>query len=163
MYAYTCCTHFACIGATRRKRSAGRTYSVYLLHCRHMYACTCTQFACVGATARPYSVYLHYWYKSTNIDATRRERSIGAQLRGRMCTQFTCITGTKVQILTLMPAARCAGEGQVGGADAGGGFYCSVYLLYWYKKITKTNSANTDTCSLRRRRRSSWRRGCGTK
>jgi hypothetical protein len=36
-----------------------------------------------------------------------------------------------------MPAARCAGEGQVGGADAGGGFYCSVYLLYWYKKITK--------------------------
>jgi hypothetical protein len=80
---------------------------------------------------RRYSVYLLYWYKSTNIDATRRERerSIGAQLRGRVRAQFTCFTGTKVQILTLMPAARCAGEGQAGGADAGGGFYSSVYLL----------------------------------
>jgi hypothetical protein len=129
-------------------RSIGRTYSVYLLYCRHMYACTCTQFACVGATRRD------------------RERSIGAQLRRRVRAQFTCFTGTKVQILTLMPAARCAGEGQAGGADAGGGFYSSVYLLDKKKitqKITQKKSTNTDTCSLRRRRRRSWKRGCGTR
>jgi hypothetical protein len=45
-----------------------------------------------------YSVYLLYWYKSTNTDAAARRRLPRTFNCGG--TQFTCFTGTKVQILT---------------------------------------------------------------
>ena len=46
-----------------------------------------------------YSVYWLYWYKSTDTDATRLESGAHGSSAG---TQFTCFTGTKVQILTLL-------------------------------------------------------------
>jgi hypothetical protein len=45
-------------------------------------------------------------------------------LRSRFCTQFTCFTGTKVQILTpkeLRAGGRCSGGGGGGGCHGGGG------------------------------------------
>jgi hypothetical protein len=49
---------------------------------------------------RRYSVYLLYWYKSTNSDAAAAVAFLpnGAFL----ASEFTCFAGTKVQILTLM-------------------------------------------------------------
>jgi hypothetical protein len=67
---------------------------------------------------RRYSVYWLYWYKSTTTDAEGDGRLQG--LRSRevprasrsircRCTQFTCFTSTKVQILTPLRAAKsCA-------------------------------------------------------
>ena len=48
-----------------------------------------------GLVAR-YSVFLFYWYKSTNYDAGASAPPT-ASLRG---THFTCCTGTKVRIMT---------------------------------------------------------------
>jgi hypothetical protein len=52
----------------------------------------------------------------------------------RLCTQFTCFTGAKVQILTLK-----RNEGLRRYAGAAAATLYAVYLLYWYK------STNTDT------------------
>ena len=62
------------------------------------------------------SVYLHYWYNNTNTDTEggrvegerdeerARGRKVAAErdtvAAGTLFTQFTCVTGTKVQILT---------------------------------------------------------------
>jgi hypothetical protein len=46
------------------------------------------------------SIYLLYWYKSTKIDVEDAGRNMSC------CSQFTCFTGTKVQILTQI--AQCA-------------------------------------------------------
>jgi hypothetical protein len=58
-----------------------------------------------------YSVYLLFWYKSThkstNTDAARRITDIRRGTRHNLVsTQFTCFTGTKVQILTLRAASQ---------------------------------------------------------
>ena len=141
---------------------------------RHMYACTCSaRFnACVGAS--------------------RRECSLGAQLRRRVRTQFTCFTacvGATRRERSIGARVSCAARAH------------SVYLHYWYKstnidadacralrrrrtswrrrcgrrflllsllallvqKNYKKKSTNVDTCSPRRRQRRSWRRGCGTR
>jgi hypothetical protein len=49
-----------------------------------------------------------------------------------ICTRFTCFTGTKVQILTSCGGGAASARGSTGDLY-------SVYLLYWYK------STNTDT------------------
>ncbi len=96
-----------------------------------------------------YSVYLLYWYKSTNTDRSfpPQQNKAGGVLSllallvqkykyGQKLSsaaeqswrgaQFTCFTGTKVQMLTPEePRQKLAGY--------------SVYLLYWYK------STNADT------------------
>ena len=46
------------------------------------------------------SVYLLYWYKSTNSH-TWRAASLATRALSRFTTQFNCCTFTKVQILTL--------------------------------------------------------------
>jgi hypothetical protein len=69
-----------------------------------------------------YSVCLLYWYTSTNTDAegpSAHHTCLG--------TQFTCFTGTKVQIMTQKDLVRITHMSRY-----------SVYLLYWYK------STNTD-------------------
>jgi hypothetical protein len=43
---------------------------------------------------------LLYWYKSTNTDAEGVSGLAQVARRCRFGTQFTCFTGTKVQILT---------------------------------------------------------------
>ena len=57
-----------------------------------------------------YSVYLLYWYRSTNADVTQAAPPQG--------TQFTCFTGTEVQMLT----SSCACT-----------WYYSGVLLHWYR------------------------------
>ena len=57
-----------------------------------------------------FSVYLLYWYKSTNTDSPKETDATLIALRNDVCTtQFTCFTGTKLQILPLkvyiLPAA----------------------------------------------------------
>jgi hypothetical protein len=50
-----------------------------------------------------YSVYLLYWYKSTNTDTQKREPARELSVSNSTCftgTKVTCFTGTKVQILT---------------------------------------------------------------
>ncbi len=47
-----------------------------------------------------YSIYLLYWYKGTKIEAEDAGRNKNC------CNQFSCFTGTKVQILTQI--AQCA-------------------------------------------------------
>jgi hypothetical protein len=49
-----------------------------------------------------------------------------------ICTRFTCFTGTKVQILTSCGGGAASARGSTGDLY-------SVYLLYWYK------STNPDT------------------
>ena len=48
------------------------------------------------------SVCLLYWYKSTNTGAARRVNILGVwtAVCDSAVTQFTCFTGTKVQVLT---------------------------------------------------------------
>jgi hypothetical protein len=61
-----------------------------------------------GVRCFRYSVYLLYWYKSTNSDAATC-RVASAPLSG---TQFTSFLGTKVQILTQKAlASTAAGDG----------------------------------------------------
>jgi hypothetical protein len=50
-------------------------------------------------------LYLLYWYKRTNTGTARRVTG-GAADRG--VRNFTCFTGTKVQILTLRAASQMA-------------------------------------------------------
>ena len=58
------------------------------------------------------SIYLLYWYRSTNTDARLTPcnsiingENYRLEVDGFLCTQFTCFTSTKVQILT--PGAAC--------------------------------------------------------
>jgi hypothetical protein len=74
-------------------------------------------------------VYLLYWYKSTNAPAVPSPAQPRC-LTNHLAAQFTCFTGTKVQILGY-PVARAV---QVPREAA----RCAVYLLYWHK------STNTD-------------------
>jgi hypothetical protein len=54
------------------------------------------------------SVYLLYWYNSTRFTGTKsmpksKQERLGFQdVVNNFGTQFTCFTGTKVQILTLL-------------------------------------------------------------
>jgi hypothetical protein len=50
-----------------------------------------------------YSVYLLYWYKSTNSDAAARRRKLRS---GRTGTQFTCFTGTNVLALRVQTRSK---------------------------------------------------------
>jgi hypothetical protein len=59
-----------------------------------------------GSTGDLYSVYLLYWYKSTNPDT--EEEQLLLEDPKEICTQFTCFTGTKVQILTLKRNSFCS-------------------------------------------------------
>jgi hypothetical protein len=67
------------------------------------------------------SLYLLYWYKSTNTGA--RERSVqritetpAEAARSFLHMQFACFTGTKVQILTLGQRAADYGDPRGGRA-----------------------------------------------
>jgi hypothetical protein len=51
-----------------------------------------------AAAPRRYSLYLLYWYKSANTDAAAAQDALIVSIKD----QFTCFTGTKVQILTLL-------------------------------------------------------------
>jgi hypothetical protein len=55
-----------------------------------------------GLASHRYSVYLLYWYKNTNTDATRHQTppDVAASHAAPTATliRFTCFTGTKVQI-----------------------------------------------------------------
>jgi hypothetical protein len=55
------------------------------------------------------SVYLLYWYKSTNTDVLRlRLRQLQYRPKRQLTgTQFTCFTGTKVRILTHSCSGWC--------------------------------------------------------
>jgi hypothetical protein len=66
-------------------------YSVYLLY---WYKSTNTDTAL--------SIYLLYWYKSTNADAPLLLHLPPARFSRSCCSQFACFTGTKVQILTQL-------------------------------------------------------------
>jgi len=93
------------------------------------------------------SLYSVYWYTSTNTDAARRSlmgvawlpkpddldfegNPLAVALLG---SQFTCFTGTKVQILTLRHASHIMWRTQY--------HIFSVYLLYW-RKSTNTEAAS---------------------
>jgi hypothetical protein len=61
--------------------------------------------AAASALLKRYSVYLFYWYKSTDT-----ARSSGARRPPQRCssgTQFTCFTGTKVQMLRVLQKQGC--------------------------------------------------------
>ncbi len=90
-------------------------------------------------SAYRHSVYLLYWYKSTNTDAAAAwlclQRLSGAtETAVRGGTQFTCFTCTKEQILTH-EELRARTSHLI---HCPRGWRYSVYLLYWYK------STNTD-------------------
>jgi hypothetical protein len=86
------------------------------------------------------SVYLLYWYKSTNTDAEGAAAASNARAIQDMSatyftrsqwlavatgTQFSCFTGTKVQILTLRGGLRTRGSvAAEAGAGAGAQFTC---------------------------------------
>ena len=58
-------------------------------------------------------LYLLYWYKSENADAAETLQAVSRQRRGGalaacFTTQFACLTGTKVQILTQQAAGGFA-------------------------------------------------------
>jgi hypothetical protein len=79
--------------------------------CEYVCVCVCV---CVYQT---YSVHLLYWYKSTNTDAALLSVFVVASVRhgsrvrvALRHTQFTCFTGTKVHILTLLECFCCAGS-----------------------------------------------------
>jgi hypothetical protein len=88
-----------------------------------------TQKALLGCGR--YSFYLLYWYKSTNTDAEGDGRLQGLRsgevprairsIRCR-CTQFTCFTSTKVQILTPVELRRVMHELPVRHELACGGY-----------------------------------------
>jgi hypothetical protein len=67
---------------------------------------------------------LAYWYKSTNSDTDLRRRGDKSAC---VLVQRCLLTGTKVQILTLL----CAGEEMGVAEDAlGTRLWHSIYLLY---------------------------------
>ena len=93
-----------------------------------------------------------YWcYKSTNIEQPTLLPSSRTQ-----GTQFTCFTGTKVQILTLLPnASGLACSSPPSNPHGGAWLLCErypVYLIYWYK------STNTDAAAWLLRKRISRRK-----
>jgi ferric iron reductase protein FhuF len=90
-----------------------------------------------GLAWEVYSVYLLYWYTSTNTDAegggvlSLLALLVQTDSPGRY-TRFTCFTGTQVLALLVQILT------QTGEREATALWRYSVYLLYWYK------STNTD-------------------
>ena len=98
-----------------------------------------------------YSVYLLYWYKSTNKVQIETRLLCELALMAKQGTQFTCFTGTNVQILTQSTRHSLSGDsgvrtstpaGRVRGLSSDGKARYSVYLIYWYK------STNTDVAAM---------------
>jgi hypothetical protein len=71
-------------------------------------------------------------------------------------TQFTCFSGTKVQMLTKKKIGSGSEHAlqHAGGADAGEGYGClekqvKNYLIYWYKSANTDTEANSDARAKR--------------